>query len=230
MLGLPPCGKKTEKGTLRWVALGDSLTVGYGATPEQSYPEQIAAMSREAGLRLELVKNLANGGHTLAKVQYLQLTRLGLYQPDVVTLWVGVNDAILNAVMGKTFDLASREALPTSFEHFERRLKQVLMKLKKLKVGHVFVAKLHDLSKVPASLEWDEAIKREVKSLVEGYNQIIEKAAQNSPEVTLVPLDEVEALLDPSLYMQDGIHPKPQAYQSVAASWWEIMKKKLKTH
>jgi len=227
MLGLPPCGKKTEIGTLRWVALGDSLTFGYGATPEQSYPERIMALSKESPVKMQLVKNLANGGHTLAKVQLLQLTRLGFYKPDVVSLWVGINDAILNAALGKTFDLASREKLPTSFENFQRRFEEVLTKLSKMNLKHVFVGTLHDLSKVPVALDWDETKTQSIKKIVDGYNEVFIRVVSIYPNVTLVPLDQVGALQEPSLYMQDGLHPKPQAYQPVAEAWWEIMKKKL---
>lgn len=51
MLGLPPYGKKTQIGTLRWVALGDSLTVGYGATPEQSYPCRVVEKSHASSMK-----------------------------------------------------------------------------------------------------------------------------------------------------------------------------------
>lgn len=227
MLGLPPCGKKTQIGTLRWVALGDSLTVGYGAVPEQSYPCRVVEKSHASSMKLELVKNLANGGHTLAKVQLLQLTRLGLYKPDVVSLWVGTNDALLNAVMGKTFDLASRETLPTSLENFERRLDEVMRKLQKMNLKHIFIGKLHDLTRLPVANDWHEFEKQAVKSIVDGYNHIFDSQPKKHKNVSTVPLDHVAALVDPTLYMRDGVHPKPQAYAAVADCFWNAMQKAI---
>ncbi len=227
MLGLPPIGKKTEAGTLRWVALGDSLTVGHGAVPEQSYPSRVAALSHATSSKLELVKNLGNGGHTLAKVQLLQMTRLGLYQPDVVSIWVGTNDALLNAVMEKKFDLASREALPTSPENFQRRVHDTIDKLQKHSVKHIFIGKLHDVANLPVAQDWDDEKRAYIKSLADQYNAIFETAAQENDRVSLVPLDQIPSLVDPFLYMRDGIHPKPQVYVNVAQAFWTVMQEKL---
>lgn len=219
--------QKKESKRLRWVALGDSLTVGYGAAPEESYPERMVRLSYEAGVPLKLVKNLANGGHTLAKVQLMQLPLESLYHPDLVTLWVGTNDALLYDVTGKDKDILSREPLPTSPENFERRLNELLEKLARRGVSHVFIGKLHDLSRIPAAEGFQEERKDAIQNLVRSYNEIFERAAQKYPEVTLVPLDQISDLTDPQQYLQDGVHPRPQAYRAVAEAWWQAMRERL---
>ncbi len=45
-------------------------------------------------LRLRLVDNLAESGHTSADVERVQLPQVAALEPDVVTLQVGVNDII----------------------------------------------------------------------------------------------------------------------------------------
>ena len=196
MFGFSACGKKTDQNTLRWVSLGDSLTVGYGGTPEQSYPERVVELSRESEIKIGLVKNLANGGHTLAKMQLLQLSRLGFYKPDIVTIWIGTNDAILNAAMDKKYDLASREPLPTSKESFKKRFDEVVKKLMKLQVKKVFIGLLHDLDSLPIADEWSDSTKENVRSLVKEYNEVILDLASVHPFISVVPLNEVSELID----------------------------------
>lgn len=219
--------KKSKTKALRWVAMGDSLTVGYEATPEESYPERVVRLSRADGVPIKLVKNLANGGHTMAKVQLMQLPLESLHHPDIVSLWVGTNDALLFDITGKNKDMLSREPLPTSPENFERRLNEMLEKLHKRGVRHIFIGKLHDLSRIPASAGFKEERKSAIHHLVENYNEIFERAAQKYTEVTLVPLDQVADLTQPEQYLSDGVHPRPQAYQAVAEAWWQAMRLKL---
>lgn len=228
MFRLLPCGKKTDKDTLRWVALGDSLTVGFGAPVEQSYPVLVAEKSYKSSVKLELVKNLADGGHTLARVQLMQMTRLSLYQPDIVSLWAGTNDAILNAALGRKFDLASQEALPTSFNSFQKRMNQVVEKLLKHSVQKIFIGTLHDFSVLPVAQDWSQEKKGEIKAIVAGYNRIFEQLAQKEKDVELVSLERVDELIDPTLYLNDGIHPKPRVYEAVAQAFWDVMHSSLK--
>lgn len=217
------CGRQTPPGTLRWVALGDSLTVGYGATTEQSYPNRVQVLSGEEGKPVDCVKNLANGGHTLAKVQLMQLPQAAAYRPDIVSIWAGTNDALLNAVTGIPKDHLSGEPLPTSPENFERRLNAVLEKLSSMKLRGIYIAKLHDLSKIPVTQGWDEERIETVRRTVAAYNAAIERATEKYPNVHVVPLDRLDVLVDPAEYMKDGIHPRPQVYKKVGKAFWAAM-------
>ncbi|MEO8273909.1 MAG: SGNH/GDSL hydrolase family protein, partial [Chloroflexota bacterium] len=77
---------------LRYVALGDSYTIGTSVAEVERWPNQLVAALPE--LQLELVANLGVNGFTsrdLIDVELPELTRL---RPDLVTVLIGVNDVV----------------------------------------------------------------------------------------------------------------------------------------
>jgi lysophospholipase L1-like esterase len=77
---------------VRYVALGDSYTIGTGVEPDESWPRQLA--SRLADLELDLIANLAVNGSTADDVAAEQLPDLDSLEPELVSLLVGVNDVV----------------------------------------------------------------------------------------------------------------------------------------
>jgi lysophospholipase L1-like esterase len=80
---------------VRYVALGDSYTIGTGLPRRiDRWPNQLQRALRPI-VELELVANLAVNGRTTLGVIEEQLPDLEQADPDLVTLLVGVNDVIL---------------------------------------------------------------------------------------------------------------------------------------
>ena len=80
----------TNERTGTIVALGDSLTAGYGVKENESYPVRIEKKLREAGLNLRVINAGISGetsGETLSRIDAV----LDL-EPDIVILEIGVND------------------------------------------------------------------------------------------------------------------------------------------
>lgn len=81
---------------LRYVALGDSYTIGTSVAPSERWPDQLVARLAlsSPGPPLELIGNLGVNGRTSADVIAGQLPRLWPLRPEFVTLLVGVNDVV----------------------------------------------------------------------------------------------------------------------------------------
>ncbi|HEY0444314.1 MAG TPA: SGNH/GDSL hydrolase family protein [Candidatus Limnocylindrales bacterium] len=78
---------------LRYVALGDSYTIGTAVDADERWPSQlIARLGRGGGLRL--VRNLGVNGATSAAVLERQLPAAIALQPEFASLLVGVNDVV----------------------------------------------------------------------------------------------------------------------------------------
>lgn len=86
--------RAAEPDALVYVALGDSAAQGVGASrPENGYVGLLADELRASTGRPVLVVNLSVSGATAADVLTGQVDRVEGYDPDVVTLAVGGNDA-----------------------------------------------------------------------------------------------------------------------------------------
>lgn len=83
-----------EDGELLYVALGDSAAQGIGASsPERGYVGLVAAELEARSGRSVRVVNLSVSGARVADVLGEQLPALEAFEPDVVTLAIGGNDA-----------------------------------------------------------------------------------------------------------------------------------------
>jgi acyl-CoA thioesterase I len=92
--------------TLRYLALGDSYTIGTGASDEShSWPSIIARR-----LGVELTNPAVNGFTTLDLIQH-ELPLVQRLKPDFVTVLIGVNDL----VQGRTVD-QYRKSLATIYD------------------------------------------------------------------------------------------------------------------
>ena len=79
-----------QESSLRYVALGDSYTIGTSVAEDERWPNQL--VRRLSGL--ELVGNLAVNGYTSRDVIEHELPALAAADPEFVTLLIGVNDVV----------------------------------------------------------------------------------------------------------------------------------------
>jgi lysophospholipase L1-like esterase len=81
--------------SLRYVALGDSYTIGTATRSSQErWPDQLVHRLNGEGPVLELVANLGVNGYASRDVIEAELPQLGALRPEFATLLVGVNDVV----------------------------------------------------------------------------------------------------------------------------------------
>src|SRR5258708_12188434 len=80
---------------IKYLALGDSYTIGTGASaPEHSWPSIIAERLREqTGQEVELTNPAVNGFTTIDLIRH-DLPEVRAVKPDLVTILIGVNDLV----------------------------------------------------------------------------------------------------------------------------------------
>lgn len=95
-------GSQPDSPTIKYVALGDSLTEGVGASDyKNSYP-YLTAQKLSSKNNVKLV-NLAHAGDTSADVLTNQLPKALPEKPDLIMILIGVND-IHNLISLKKFE------------------------------------------------------------------------------------------------------------------------------
>ena len=75
---------------MRYVALGDSYTIGTSVSAADSWPSRLAARIPQ----LELVANLGVNGYTSRDVIEEELPAIPNLRPEFATLLIGVNDVV----------------------------------------------------------------------------------------------------------------------------------------
>jgi acyl-CoA thioesterase I len=78
------------EGRVRYVALGDSYTIGTAVMEAERWPNQLATRLGE----LELAGNLCVNGSTSADLISNQLPQLDALRPELVSVLIGVNDVV----------------------------------------------------------------------------------------------------------------------------------------
>lgn len=191
------CGgpsRDEEDGRVRFLALGDSYTIGTSVTEAERWPNQLVARVTE----LDLVANPAVNGYTSADLIRDELSQLDALRPEFVTVLIGVND-VVQGVPETTY--------AANVDHILDTLRD------RLSPDRLLCIATPDYTQTPRGAEYgDPARQREG---IQRANAILREACELR-EVTFVA--DVFAISqrageDPSLVAGDGLHPSGAQYQ-----------------
>lgn len=182
-----------------YAALGASDTVGAMSAAEGWVPKVYSRMP--AGTRL---LNLGESGTLLSEARRRQVPRAVAARPDVITMWLAVNDF--------------RAFVP--LELYSLELDTALSTLR-ASGAQVYVGNLPDISLLPwVPRDWRSFVRDEVERWNEAISVV---AARHGAEVVDLFSDRSELLLHPEYLSHDGFHPSSQGYSRIADLFWEKM-------
>jgi lysophospholipase L1-like esterase len=184
---------------MRFLALGDSYTIGEGVMPEERWPTQLARGLRERGLALDDPTLIATTGWTTdelwAGIDHAHVDPASAY--DLVSLLIGVN----NQYRGH-----EAEAYRTQFGALLARA----IGFAGQRPGRVLVLSIPDWSVTPFAAGRDRAA---IAVAIERFNAInrAETARLGAHYVDITPISR-QAAEDVSLITVDGLHPSGKMY------------------
>lgn len=182
--------------TLRFVALGDSYSIGTAVAKPERWPDQLVDRLAGAPPRLELVANLAVNGYTSGDVIRDELPALPALHPELISLLVGVND-VVQGVPAETFAANVRSVL------------DAIVGL--VGVHRIVVVTTPDYTVTPRGADYGDPVLQ--AAAIRANNAILAGLAA-ADGIAVVDIHDLslEALDDRSLVAEDGLHPSGAQY------------------
>ena len=87
---------------IKYVAIGDSYTIGVGVAEEDHWPNILSNHLKREKINIYLVANLAVSGYTVKDVIEMELIELEKIKPDFVTVLIGANDNFGQKIQKRT--------------------------------------------------------------------------------------------------------------------------------
>lgn len=181
---------------LRYVALGDSYTIGTSVAPPDRWPNLLVDRLGSDSPSLRLVDNLAVNGFTSADVIERELPHLDELRPEFVSLLVGVNDVVQGVP-------------PATFEANGTELLEAL--LARVPADRIVVVSTPDYTVTPEGASFGDPA---IQSAGIVRNNAILAALANARGIAYVDVHDLSlrAADDPSLTADDGLHPSGAQY------------------
>jgi len=176
----------------RYVALGDSYTIGTSVAEHERWPNQLVA--REP--RLQLVANLGVNGFTSRDLIEVELPRLDALDPEFLTVLIGVNDVVQGVPAG-----SYRANVADILDDAVRRVGP----------SRVLVATTPDYTVTPRGGDFGDP-SQQAAGIRENNAVIAEAAANRGIRVVDIHDISLEAAGDRSLVANDGLHPSGAQY------------------
>jgi acyl-CoA thioesterase I len=180
---------------LRYVALGDSYTIGTSVPVDERWPDQLVR-SLGSPSALELVANLGVNGYTATDLIQRELPAVAELQPEFVTVLIGVNDVV--------------QDVPSAA--YEANAAMILDRLQqRLSPDRIVTVAVPDYTVTPAGADFGDPTHR--SAAIVAVNGIMARLAAGRG-IRFVDIFDISsrASEDQTLVAGDGLHPSGAQY------------------
>jgi acyl-CoA thioesterase I len=178
----------------RFLALGDSFTIGTGTTPDRSFPAVLARLWRESG-RGVVLSNPAVNGYTTDDLISEELPLVSSFRPTLVTVLIGANDIVRGS---------GADGYRTRLARIHRAVRSDAPE------SRVIGLPQPDWSLSPAASGFgDPAV---IARIIERFNKVAQEEAElaGATWIDLFPLMREQGRKH--MFAPDGLHPSAEAY------------------
>jgi len=188
---------------IRYAAIGDSYSIGEGASEPESWPALLARHLTTSGTGVVLVANPSRTGWTTQQAIDAELPVWRAAHPEFASVQIGVNDWV-QGVDARTF---------------QWRLDVLLDAVQKVlpDTNRLFLVTIPDFSVTPTGAMFSGG--RNIAAGLAEFNSII-KASGTARGLQVVDVFALSQKMkgDPTLIARDGLHPSAKEY-----ALWEAM-------
>ena len=179
---------------LRYVALGDSYTIGTSVREDERWPDQLVGA---LGGALELVANPAVNGYTAADLARDELPVFERSDPDFASVLIGVNDVVQGVA-------------PAAYAATVAAILETLRA--RLPADRIVAVATPDYTRTPQGAEYGAPAERRA-GIVRANAELATACAARG--IAFVPdIFEISRRVadDPTLVADDGLHPSGRQY------------------
>lgn len=189
--------KTMAQQTIRYVALGDSYTIGTGAKETEAWPTLLTKHLKENKINIELIANPAINGFTTQRLIDYELPILDQSKPTFVTLLIGVNDWV-QGIDATTF----QNNLIFIIDHIQTQLTDK---------SKLVLITIPDFGVTPTGANYSAG--RDISKGIAAFNLIITSEADKR-KLKTIDLFEIskEMKTNSGLIADDGLHPSAKEY------------------
>lgn len=181
---------------MRYVALGDSYTIGTSVAAADRWPERLVAALGAAEPSFQLVANLGVNGYTSADLIRHELPELDRLMPDFISLLIGVNDVV------------RRIPAATYGANVERILEDLLARVGPTRIVTITTP---DYTVTPAGADYGDP--RQQHDGIVAANATMARLARVRAIAHVDTFDiSLRAASDRALVASDGLHPSGAQY------------------
>ena len=199
-----PVVAQTVSPQIRYAAIGDSYSIGEGASLDEAWPSLLARDLNKKGLSVALVANPSRTGWTTQQAISRELPVFVAARPNFATLLIGVNDWV-QGVNEKEF-----------------RARLVLLVDKMLAIlpnkNRLLMVTIPDFGVTPSGSRY--AGGRNISEGIASFNKVISEESKKRG-LRVVDIFDLSKKMeyDQSLVAADGLHPSAKEY----AEWEKVI-------
>lgn len=188
--------QSNDSPTLKFLALGDSYTIGESVAEDQRWPEQLVRALSTKNATYDMPAIVAKTGWRTDQLRDAIASRQLEHDFDLVSLLIGVN----NQYQGRTVAEYEKE--------FSALLDIAIDHARKDK-SRVFVLSIPDYGYTPFAQEKQASISKEI----DAFNEVNRRIARKKG-VTYIDITDISrrGLDQPELVASDGLHPSGEMY------------------
>lgn len=200
---------KEDQSQYRLLPLGDSYTIGEGATEKQSWPSIVVnALKEKQQVSVSLPENPAVTGYTTQDLMNEELPFVETIEPTHVTVMIGANDVVQGV---------SEVQFRTNIETILDTL------LLSVPAKHIVLVTIPNFLLTPSGSRFDTdgTTARRINT----FNAILqtEAAKRAIAVVDIYPLSSRLAS-DPAMIAHDGLHPSARQYAQWANTIYPVLR------
>ena len=191
--------KRDPSNVITIVALGDSLTAGFGLSRKQAWPALVAEKMRTAGYEFEVVNAGSSGDTTTGGLRRLPAILRAHHKIDIFVLELGINDAFRGVPI----------------EQIRSNLQAIIDQVRAQQPGASIVLAGMQLPNVSSD------------DYVGAFGGIFRAVAEKN-RVTLIPFFLEGVGGNPELNQWDRVHPNAAGQRVLAENVWRVIEPLLR--